>query len=139
MYLKKFLHQPNVVGSVLIALLICSGAVFAIGFDGFNVQAVAENSYSDGIETLLRLSGSGCCSDYSGCGCLGGDSSASNTCTCTHSLDPGETCSDVKNCPNDNSNCSRPTADCISKSDGNCNVWCATGNGSAPCSGKCPN
>lgn len=41
MYLKKILHQPNVVGSVLIALLISSGAVFAIGFDGFNVQIVA--------------------------------------------------------------------------------------------------
>ena len=40
MYLKKVLNQPNLVGTVLIALMVCSGFVYAFAFDGFNVETV---------------------------------------------------------------------------------------------------
>jgi len=38
MFFKKFLNQPNLVGTVLIALMVCSGFVYAFAFDGFNVE-----------------------------------------------------------------------------------------------------
>ena len=38
MFLKKVLNQPNLVGSMLITLMICGGFVYAVGFDGFNVE-----------------------------------------------------------------------------------------------------
>ena len=38
MFLKKVLNQPNLVGTVMIALLVCSGFVYAFAFDGFNVE-----------------------------------------------------------------------------------------------------
>ena len=38
MFLKKVLNQPNLVGSMLITLMVCGGLVYAVGFDGFNVE-----------------------------------------------------------------------------------------------------
>ena len=38
MFLKKVLNQPNLVGTVMIALLFCAGFVYAFAFDGFNVE-----------------------------------------------------------------------------------------------------
>ena len=38
MFLKKVLNQPNLVGTMLIALMVCSGFVYAFAFDGFNVE-----------------------------------------------------------------------------------------------------
>ena len=38
MYLKKVLNQPNLVGTVMIALLFGAGLVYAFAFDGFNVE-----------------------------------------------------------------------------------------------------
>ena len=38
MYLKKVLSQPNLVGSVLIALMVCGGFVYTFVFDGFNIE-----------------------------------------------------------------------------------------------------
>ena len=67
MYLKKFLNQPNVVGTLLIALLFGGGVVFAFGFDGFNVQSVGE----DDVESLLLMTASGCCGGNKDCDCLG--------------------------------------------------------------------
>ena len=40
MYLKKVLNQPNLVGTVMIALLFSAGLVYAFAFDGFNVETV---------------------------------------------------------------------------------------------------
>jgi len=40
MYLNKVLNQPNLVGSVLLVLMVCSGFVYAFAFDGFNVETV---------------------------------------------------------------------------------------------------
>ena len=40
MFLKKVLNQPNVVGTVMIALLFGAGFVYAFAFDGFNVETV---------------------------------------------------------------------------------------------------
>lgn len=65
MYVKKILHQPNVVGSVLMALLFGAGVVFAFGFDGFNVSATTEGE----TEALLRMSMSGCCGEEDYCYC----------------------------------------------------------------------
>ncbi len=38
MFLKKVLNQPQVVGTVMIALMVCAGFVYAFAFDGFNVE-----------------------------------------------------------------------------------------------------
>ena len=38
MYLKKVLNQPNLVGTLLITLMVCSGFVYAFAFDGFKVE-----------------------------------------------------------------------------------------------------
>lgn len=38
MFLKKVLNQPNLVGSMLIALMVCGGFVYAVGFNGFSVE-----------------------------------------------------------------------------------------------------
>ncbi len=40
MFLKKVLNQPNVVGTVMIALLFGAGFVYAFAFDGFNIKTV---------------------------------------------------------------------------------------------------
>ena len=40
MFLKKVLNQPNIVGTVMIALLLGAGFVYAFAFDGFNVETV---------------------------------------------------------------------------------------------------
>ena len=40
MYFKKFLNQPNLVGTVMIALLIGSGFIYTFAFHGFNVETV---------------------------------------------------------------------------------------------------
>ena len=72
MYLKKFLNQPNVLGSVLIALLFSAGVIFTFGFNGFNIETIAEGD----AEALLRMSMSGCCGGDDGddddfdCKCL---------------------------------------------------------------------
>lgn len=68
MYLKKFLNQPNAVGSVLIALLFSAGVLFAFGFNGFNVQSVGE----DDVNSLLLMTASECC---------GGNTIESQTCS----------------------------------------------------------
>ncbi len=38
MFLKKVLNQPNIVGTVMIALLLGAGFVYAFAFDGFNYE-----------------------------------------------------------------------------------------------------
>ena len=55
MFLKKFLNQPNVVGSVLIALMVCSGFVYAFAFDGFNVETATQGD----VEAWLAAAGGG--------------------------------------------------------------------------------
>ena len=49
MYLKKVLNQPNIVGTVMIALLVGAGFVYAFAFDGFNV----ETATGDEVEAWL--------------------------------------------------------------------------------------
>lgn len=101
MFLKKFLNQPNLIGTLFIALLIGSGVVFAFGFDGFNVQAIAKSGCGDGIDTLLRLSESGNCGDDT-CNCTGGR----GTLTCDSSCDSSQTkCNVIDECITGCSNC----------------------------------
>ncbi len=42
MFLKIVLNQPNLVGTVLIALMVFSGFVYAFAFDGFNVETATD-------------------------------------------------------------------------------------------------
>ncbi len=55
MFFKKFLNQPNLVGTVLIALMVCSGFVYAFAFDGFNVETVTGGE----VEEWLAAAGGG--------------------------------------------------------------------------------
>ena len=64
MFLKKFLSQPNVVGSVLIALLICAGIVYAFGFNGFNVQTATNGN----VDAWLAQTASEGCGGTDDCG-----------------------------------------------------------------------
>lgn len=59
MYLKKFLNQPNGVGTLLIVLLFGAGVIFTFGFNGFNIGTIADGN----AEALLHLSMSGNCGD----------------------------------------------------------------------------
>lgn len=56
MYLKRFVNQPNMIGSILITLLF-GGVIFTFGFGGITVQ----------IDDLF-LASSGNCGEYI-CGC----------------------------------------------------------------------
>ena len=55
MFLKKVLNQPNLVGTVLIALMVCSGFVYAFAFDGFNVETATGGE----VEAWLTEAGGG--------------------------------------------------------------------------------
>ena len=69
MFLKKVLNQPNLVGSMLITLMVCGGFVYAVGFDGFNV----ETATGDEVEAWLEAAnggGSGGDDDDVVCPCL---------------------------------------------------------------------
>ena len=55
MYLKKVLNQPNLVGTMLITLMVCSGFVYAFAFDGFNV----ETAIGGEVEAWLAAAGGG--------------------------------------------------------------------------------
>ena len=94
MFLKKVLNQPNLVGTVMIALMVCSGFVYAFAFDGFNVETATGGE----VEAWLAAAGGGG---------SGGDS-----CSCGYANCPGSGCSDCtsqqapcKNTCGDNCNC----------------------------------
>ncbi len=55
MFFKKFLNQPNVIGSVLIVLMICSGLVYTFAFNGFNVETATGGE----VEAWLAAAGGG--------------------------------------------------------------------------------
>ncbi len=75
MYLKKFLAQPNVVGTVLIAFLVGTGFVYAFAFDGFNVQTATDGD----VDVWVAMASSGNC---------GGDDDESEPCECLFAPDP---------------------------------------------------
>ena len=75
MYLKKFLAQPNVVGTVLIAFLVGTGFVYAFAFDGFNVQTATDGD----VDVWVAMASSGNC---------GGDDDESDPCECLFAPDP---------------------------------------------------
>lgn len=62
MFLKKVLNQPNVVGTVMIALLFGAGFVYAFAFDGFNVHTVTDGE----VEVWLAQVGDGYCNHTCG-------------------------------------------------------------------------
>ena len=55
MYLKKVLNQPNLVGTMMIALLFGAGLVYAFASDGFNVETVTGGE----VEAWLAAAGGG--------------------------------------------------------------------------------
>ena len=55
MFLKKVLNQPNLVGTVMIALMVCGGFVYAFAFDGFNVETATGGE----VEAWLAQAGGG--------------------------------------------------------------------------------
>ena len=55
MFLKKVLNQPNLVGTVMIALMVCGGFVYAFAFDGFNVETATGGE----VEAWLAAAGDG--------------------------------------------------------------------------------
>ena len=126
MFLKKVLNQPNLVGTVMIALLVCSGFVYAFAFDGFNIETATGGE----VEAWLAASaGSGSSGGPSECDCLGSD----GPCGCQPSS--SYSCS-VKTCPNDNSLCSVESTVCLIT----CQLKCSTdisSNGSGWCAGNC--
>ena len=131
MFLKKVLNQPNVVGTVMIALLFGAGFVYAFAFDGFNVETVPGSE----VHALIELSvgpnyGKNC--DNDGCvqswaGCTG---SADNPCTnCT---DQSSNCTQgtgKKNCKHGHQGC-RKTGGCPYNPNGN--KYCSSGGSTCP-------
>lgn len=103
MFLKKVLNQPNLVGSMLIALMVCGGFVYAVGFDGFNV----ETATGDEVEAwLAAASGGGSGNSYT---------CDNDLCTGKSPMSPGQ----YRNCPARGSKasgnctgCSRVTSYC---------------------------
>ena len=55
MFLKKALNQPNLVGTVMIALMVCGGFVYAFAFDGFNVETATQGD----VEAWLAVAEGG--------------------------------------------------------------------------------
>ena len=76
MFLKKVLNQPNLVGTVMIALMVCGGFVYAFAFDGFNVETATGGE----VEAWLAAAS-------------GGGSGAYRVCTCGRDRCPGQGCS----------------------------------------------
>ena len=103
MFLKKVLNQPNLVGTVMIVLMVCSGFVYAFAFDGFNVETATGGE----VEAWLAEAG-------------GGGSGEDEGCTCGYDKCPGEGCSDCT------------TFSCKSEigcGTCGCATWCSNANG----------
>ena len=90
MFLKKVLNQPNLVGTMLIALMVCGGFVYAFAFDGFNVETATGGE----VEAWLAQAGGG----NSG----GDDEDEADPCNCIGP--PGYEC-ETKHCANDEVEC----------------------------------
>ena len=101
MYLKKFLNQPNAVGSVLIALLFSAGILFAFGFGGFNVQSVGE----DGVNSLFQMAASECCGGDKDCDCIGSTGCGCATYHACGNKTSSDVCKDGCNCNADGGMC----------------------------------
>ena len=126
MFLKKVLNQPNLVGTMLIALMVCSGFVYAFAFDGFNVETATQGD----VEAWLAAAGGGGSGEgLSKCKCLG----PLPPCGCP--LSSSYSCIQ-KTCPFTNPLCSVDDDICTNK----CQVKCSvdlTSNGSGWCAGNC--
>lgn len=76
MYLKKVLNQPNLVGTVMIALLFGAGFVYAFAFNGFNVETVTGGE----VETWLAQAAVPCSCGKDHCVCERQNASGNNPC-----------------------------------------------------------
>ena len=96
MFLKKVVNQPNLVGAVMITLMICSGFVYAVGFDGFNVETATGGE----VEAWLAATSDG--------------SSGGNRCSCGFA-----------NCQAANPNLGMSCSNCT-KVTAKCKLFCGT-------------
>ncbi len=135
MYLKKVLNQPNLVGTVLIALMVCSGFVYAFAFDGFNVETVTGGEVEEWLDKASgkenynkNCTNNACVQSWAGC-----TGSATNPCTnCTHQ---SNNCAMKKG----KSKCKHTHPGCGTSSDPKCpfnsggsNKYCSSGGNSCP-------
>ena len=74
MFLKKVLNQPNLVGTVMIALMVCGGFVYAFAFDGFNVETATGGE----VEAWLAAAGGGNSGTPGDCDCGNTDCHVTN-------------------------------------------------------------
>ena len=123
MFLKKVLNQPNIVGTVMIALLLGAGFVYAFAFDGFNVETVPNSE----VDAWLAQESGG---NYGGydpdpCDCLSAymtyDGCSTDLCE-----SPGACGDDKASCSGDcaqGGNCS--TCSIYTDSEGTHNLNCA--------------
>ena len=106
MYLKKFLAQPNLVGTVMIALMVCGGFVYAFAFDGFNVETATGGE----VEAWLAQAGGGnysytCDQDCSHILCpaktqnTGDCTGCSKVAFCNGTCSKNHTCRNTGGCP----------------------------------------
>lgn len=100
MFLKKVLNQPNLVGSMLIALMVCGGFVYAVGFDGFNVETATDGE----VEAWLEAAGG------DGSGSAGLDPCACETSRTIADDCPPDVCKSEKDCGGDQASCSTSCA-----------------------------
>ena len=132
MYLKKVLNQPNLVGTVMIALMVCAGFVYAFAFDGFNIETVTGGEVEKWIELSVgpnygkNCTNDGCVQSWAGC-----TGSADNQCTnCT---DQSSNCTQgpgKKKCGHSHRKCG-DTGDCPFNSGGG-NKYCSSGGSTCP-------
>ena len=82
MFLKKVLSQPNLVGSVLIALMLCVGFVHAFAFDGFNIEVATGGE----VEAwLAQANGGGSGQQLQACTCTFTKKGIAALCGCPRS------------------------------------------------------
>ena len=96
--MKKVLNQPNLVGTMLIALMVCGGFVYAFAFDGFNVETATGSE----VEAWLAAASSGSSSGSPSYTC------DSDMCTGESPQSPGR----YWNCPARGTNASQDCTGC---------------------------
>ncbi len=89
MFLKKVLNQPNLVGTVLIALMVCGGFVYAFAFDGFNVETATTSEVEAGLAAAGDSSSdsSSYTCDNDACGGNGNPAYQYSECPARHEID----------------------------------------------------
>ncbi len=135
MYLKKVLNQPNVVGTVMIALLLGAGLVYAFAFDGFNVETATEGEVEAWLEKASgkenynkNCTNNACVSSWAGC-----TGSEDNQCTnCTDQIHNCAMKKGKSKCGHSHSGCGASSKPKCPFNSGGGNKYCSSGGNSCP-------